>query len=63
MEVNKRICKVCKELKDRILVGKFDDKNKKYHDETGKSWNGSTCPGCHVEQVRIKMKLTRSLRD
>jgi ribonuclease HIII len=62
MEADKRICKICKQLKNRILVGKFDDKNKKYNDETGKSWNGSTCPPCHKEQVRIKMKLTRSLK-
>lgn len=61
MEVNKRICKVCGELKNRILVGKFDDKNKKYHGDDGKLWNGSVCPQCHKEQVRAKMKLTRSL--
>ena len=62
IEMNKRICKTCGLIKDRILVGKFDNRNKKYHDETGKTWNGNVCPKCHIEQVRIKTKLSRSLK-
>lgn len=61
IEINKRVCKICNKEKDRILVGKFDNRNKKYHDTTGKCWNGNVCPQCHIEQVRLKMKLTRSL--
>lgn len=62
MEENLRKCKDCGEIKKRILVGRFDDVNKKYHDENGKTWNGTRCPSCHVKQVRVKTKLTRSLK-
>jgi len=62
MEINKRVCKVCGKEKDRILVGKFNHKDKKYIDETGKSWNGSSCPGCHKELVRLKTQLKRSIK-
>lgn len=62
IEINKRVCKICNKEKDHILVGKFDNRNKKYHDGTGKCWNGNVCPQCHVEQVRTKMKLSRSLK-
>lgn len=62
IEVSRRICKVCGELKDRILVGKFDSRNKKYHDETGKTWNGHTCPSCVVLQSRLNMSLLRVKR-
>lgn len=62
IEVNKRICKVCGIEKDRILVGKWDNRNKKYHDANGKAWNGFCCNACHKEQVRIKTKLMRSLK-
>lgn len=60
MEINKRKCKICLELKDRILVGKFDHKNKKYQDNTGKTWNGNVCPSCHKERVKNNMKKLRS---
>lgn len=62
IEINKRACKTCGKLKDRILVGKFDERNKKYHDKTGNTWNGSNCPQCHRATVKIKMKLSRSLK-
>lgn len=62
IELSQRICKQCGLLKQRNLVGKFDNHNKKYQDENGKTWNGNLCPGCHVEQVRLKIKLTRSLK-
>jgi len=59
-ESDYRKCKVCGELKKRILVGKFDDINKKYHDEKGGTWNGSLCPQCNRERAKNNMKLLRS---
>ena len=59
-EENKRVCKKCGVLKLRILSGKFDLYNKKWTDETGKLWNGSTCPQCHLEKTRENMKKLRS---
>lgn len=63
MEKNITKCKVCLQLKERILVGKFDDKNKKYTDETNKLWNGKTCPSCVVEKSRLNMQKLRSKKN
>lgn len=60
MESNLRSCKVCRELKSRILAGKYDAKNNKYTDESGKLWNGSVCPPCNLERVKNKMREKRS---
>lgn len=62
MESNKRICKVCQVEKDRILVGKFNDKDKKYHDGDGLTWNGNKCGKCHKEEVKRRMQAMRVLR-
>lgn len=60
MESNLRICKVCKQLKNRTEAGKFNAKDKKWVDDTGKLWNGSCCPACNAIRVKEKMKLKRS---
>lgn len=62
MESNKRICKECKQEKDRILVGRFNDKDKKYHDGDGLTWNGNSCGLCHKEIIRRRMQAMRILR-
>ncbi len=62
MESNKRVCKVCQVEKDRILVGKFNDKDKKYHDGDGLTWNGNTCGSCHKLEVKRRMQAMRVLR-
>ena len=63
METNKRLCKVCNILKDRIETGKYpDNKNKKYVDETGKLWNGSVCSSCNVIRASANMKKIRAKR-
>lgn len=62
MESNKKICKVCHIIKDKILVGKFNGKDKKYHDGIGKTWNGAVCPSCHKEEVRRRMQAMRVLK-
>lgn len=59
MESNVRLCKVCRQLKTRTEVGKYNIKDKKYVDENYKAWNGSTCPSCALEKVRNLMRLKR----
>jgi Zn-finger protein len=55
-------CKICSKIKLRRLVGKFDDKNKKYIDENGKLWNGRKCPLCHQKSIKENMKKLRVIR-
>ena len=62
MESDTRNCKICLQPKKRILVGKFDSRNKRYDDETGKSWRGNICPGCHKEDIKRRMQAMRVLR-
>lgn len=62
MEENWRKCKVCDIVKKRILVGKFDEKNKRYHDETEKTWCGNVCPSCHNVRMILNMRLLREKR-
>jgi len=63
MDTNKRHCKVCKVLKNRTEIGKWTEsgKDKKFVDETGKTWNGNICPSCHVEIVKLKLREKRKL--
>lgn len=60
MEKNLRKCKMCLLEKPRILAGKFDDFNKKWIDESGKSWNGSYCPDCNNLRMRTVMRNKRA---
>lgn len=62
MESDIRICKICQKPKTRILVGKFDNKNKRYEDENKKAWRGSVCPECHKEDIKRRMQAMRVLR-
>jgi len=60
MESDKRLCKMCNELKIRTMVGKYpDNRNKKFADETGKLWNGSICGVCNVKRSHTNMKKLR----
>lgn len=60
MEQNKRACKSCKVLKDRIEDGKFPDaKNKKWRDAEGGLWNGSECNSCFKIRLKEHMKSKR----
>lgn len=52
-------CKVCCTLKVRILVKKVG-KEKVWHNENGKAWNGRTCSDCHLELVRLKLRDKRN---
>lgn len=59
-ERNLRQCKVCKEIKLRILDGKYNDgRNKKWKDENGKLWNGNNCSDCHKEIQKEIQKIRR----
>lgn len=62
VEQNKTKCKICNQVKDRILIGKFDTKNKKYADENNKLWSGLVCPTCHKDRIKSNMKAMRVLR-
>lgn len=62
MESDKRKCNICQLEKSRILAGKFDSKNKRYNDETGKAWRGSICPDCHRLDIKRRMQAMRVLR-
>lgn len=60
MESDKRICKICGEMKTRTMVGKYpDNRNKKFTDESGKLWNGSVCGVCNVKRSHENMKKLR----
>jgi len=60
-ETEKRHCKVCRELKLRVLQGKFPNgRDKKWADETGLLWNGSKCPQCTVQHVREAIRMRRA---
>lgn len=60
MEIDKRQCKVCGEIKLRIRDGRFPNhKDSKFVDELGKHWNGNTCPKCHNEKIRAQVKAKR----
>ena len=56
IETNVRKCKSCGEDKTRTLAGKYNLKDKKWVDEDGKLWNGSTCPKCHKDKVNANRK-------
>lgn len=55
IETNKRVCKTCMVEHLRILVGKFNNKDKKFVDEHGMTWNGHTCGYCNRLRVRSAM--------
>lgn len=54
-DVDKRRCKVCNVVQNRILDGKFNQKDKRYRGDTPGYWNGSVCPSCNKERVRRLM--------
>jgi len=63
IESNKRVCKNCRLLKNRIQQGMFDARNKKWVDENAWTWNGNLCPQCELERVRNKMAEKRSKKN
>jgi hypothetical protein len=62
--MDKRICKSCKIIKDRVPDGTFKSpKNKKWRDESGLLWNGSVCGICNQVRLKEHMKSKRSKPD
>lgn len=60
MEINKRHCKFCGVLKDRIEAGKFPNgKDKKWRDESGKLWSGKVCGECNNNRSKETMRKSR----
>lgn len=59
MEANLRLCKTCKQLKQRIQDGLYNGKDKRWRDEQGKLWSGNYCPSCNQERVKNTMKVKR----
>lgn len=59
-DVDIKECKICKLLKKRILVGQYQNGNKKWSDENGKLWSGFYCPECNIERSNKTMKKLRN---
>jgi hypothetical protein len=60
MEINKRLCKCCGQLRQRIEDGKYPNgKNKKWRDEDGKLWSGSVCGQCNNGRAKEVMRKAR----
>lgn len=58
-ETNLTKCKKCGELKKRTQSGFFNEKDKRWVDETGGLWNGKSCPTCTRIRVKEAMKKAR----
>lgn len=58
-EVQRKACKVCLVVKERIFDGMFDKKNKRWKDKEGRFWNGHTCGECQQELVKENMRKLR----
>lgn len=62
-EVNKRKCKACSQLKDRILDGKYPTgRDKKWRDEDGLLWMGNTCGSCNRARAKTTMRKHRATK-
>lgn len=61
-ESNLVICKVCEQPKQRVCIGTYTSKNRKYTDQHGKLWNGKVCPQCHRNKIKNSMYTMRELR-
>lgn len=56
----KKICKICRQVKNRIQNGKYPNgKDKRWVDETGSQWNGAVCPSCQKLKVKQQTKHSR----
>lgn len=62
-EANMSKCKICNELKLRIMIGRYPNgKNGKFVDATGKQWSGRTCPACNTSKAKNNMQRLREQR-
>lgn len=64
MEINKTICKGCKQIKDRVSAGTFKNgRNKKWRDENGQLWSGKLCGPCNALRLKETMQNKRNTKD
>ncbi len=55
-----RECKVCKQMKERIMVGRFPNgRDKKFANANGVLWNGRICPDCHRDGTKDRQLKER----
>lgn len=59
-EKQTKLCKVCGELKIRVLKGKFNKKDKRWAGISGGYWNGHTCPECHRKKCAERQRIKRA---
>jgi len=60
MEINRKKCSICGELKYRIQLGNFNSgKDKRWVDENGKQWNGHKCPECQRKRALAYANIRR----
>ena len=61
-DIHHQECKECKLEKPKIRFDKFPSKDPKWVDDSGKLWNGITCPDCHRAIKKKKAKSRRKLK-
>jgi len=54
---NFRSCRLCNQVKTRVLYKRLDRSRSLYVDDTGRIWDGKVCPDCKKEYYRTKRKL------
>lgn len=54
------LCKVCKEIKDRIFNGYYNPLDKRWVDINKDLWNGRVCPPCNAIRIMKAMKKMRT---
>lgn len=60
-ETNKKICKICNKIRNRVSAGKFPNgKDTRYTDENGKQWSGLVCPDCVKEASKVRQAKKRA---
>ena len=61
MEINNRVCKLCKDSKQRIEDGKYPNgRDKRWKDQDNLLWNGNICGKCNQSRAKGIMKKVRS---
>lgn len=62
-ESNLSTCKICRQIKPRILAGKYPNgRDKKWVDLDQKLWTGSCCPECHANKVKSRYKKVEEIK-
>ena len=62
-EYEYKLCKICNKIKKRLMVGRYNHKDKKWADEEGGLWNGRSCGVCNKDRVKKAMQKTRAEKN